>query len=737
MNVRMTDFIYYYVLISNPYKVESTSSLDELISLLYESKADFISDVQRKDLKLIDGYLDDLRKRIGKYENKVPLYDIRSNHIFLINKDNVYHRFYYDDYRFITKDFYQDLVDMKNPSQNDLENKRFLSYYNLDVLFKTYVKIFYQSFVVDEYITDCKRPSFSQGMEHISPYYKINELYYLVYDWNLTDKVNLSEKEIKSFCKQISQYDIPAQTLIDHQMYIYDSKAIGLVKHYSLFGSYYINMYLRKNQCCPKRNKSYEGVIRNLDIENQIKIMINLIKSAPSFIKAHTVYRFIERDEFLSHLKVGDIYEDTSFMSTTRNPFYYKENYTFGYILIKIKLPANVKGVGLCIESYSNFPNEEEIVLPPSSRFMLNSVKETEELSRFEGIFDLKVKKKYEFTYIDNDYNHNDSKIIIEMPMAKIELPSEINFKHILKSDENIKYVPMSDRLGYFRDTYIKNIYNQFSCIINEHRYIFNMDAYDSSSVYKPFFYYEIKDGIMITTSNPKYGNINLMIELGSDIHVNYYFRFSVTDPSIVVDLNQVEWIEWLSILAYLVGANTVNIHSNYILRYNKDDTIEQKQLKTLYTFSQNIYVYLKEKKKMYEFDEVTPKFDYGQLDYLFQIPLSKVIKPLDRNELPRIAKSSQIKNVGDFYIYIVENYPKFIRVLEEKLDDLYEPEVNPFKNISYKLDPWFYLYNHGLINRLPSDKEFAFKKGAFKKLISDKKIPKFKNRLRSYLLNM
>ena len=262
------------------------------------------------------------------------------------------------------------------------------------------------------------------------------------------------------------------------------------------------------------------------------------------------------------------------------------------------------------------------------------------------------------------------------------------------------------------------------------------MEAYDSTTVYKEFFYNEVSDGIMITTANPRYGNINIMMELGPEIHVNYYFRFSVSDPSTVVDLNTIEWIDWLSLFAYVIGSRTVVIHSNYVLKYDEDETIEQKQLKTRYTFSQNIYLYMKYKKKLFQFDTVVTNFDYTQLDYLFELPIDEYIKPTDLNELYRIAQISKTTNLGDFYLYIIENFPKFIKTLENKMETIYEPGKNPFNNISYSLDAWWNLMNRKLINEIPSEKEFNIKKGSFKKLIGDKKIPKFKNRLRSYLMN-
>jgi len=320
------------------------------------------------------------------------------------------------------------------------------------------------------------------------------------------------------------------------------------------------------------------------------------------------------------------------------------------------------------------------------------------------------------------------------MPDAYIPVMSNVVLMDLLQ-DDNVADLTISDRLANFRKEYTNNN-NQFESIIGKNEYIFNLESYDSTSVYKSFFYYEVPDGIMITTSNKKYGNINILMEIGPEIHVNYYFKWSVTDTSMVVDLSRPEWIEWFSLLAYVVGSRTVVFHSNYILKYNKNDTIEQKQMKTRYTYSQNIYLYLKEKKKMFEFLEITPKFDYYQLDILFDVPINEVIKPTDKNELFRIAQSSGKKNIGDFYIYIIENFPKLIKAMEEKIGTLYEPEKNPLANIYYTLDAWSYLYNRDLIKQIPSEKEFSIKKGSFKKLIGDKKIQKFKNRLRAYLFS-
>lgn len=726
--------IYYYVLKTEINNVLSTDIIEDLILLLFSNKADFISKAQCKKLKLPSDYFTMLRKEISKFKGRVPLFDVMTNNIYLINSDVVFTRINNEYYRFIDDFFIETLTNNTNKSSIDDNNMRILSYYDTDTLYKTYTKIFYESYVITSYITNCKRPSFYPGMDHITPYYKINELYYLAYDWNLIQDKKLNKEQIVKICKLISKHDIPSNTLINHQLYIYDSKAVGLVKYYSLYGSYYINVYLRKTLCCISNNKLFDDIVRNIYLENQINIMIKLIINAPVFDKTHTVYRFIDQDSYMKHLNVGDIYQDSSFMSTTRNPFYYKENYAFGYILLKINLPKNIKGIGLCIEAYSNFPSEEEIVLPPTTKYKLKSVTSTPDTIEHHSAFDLQVKKKYEFDWIGNDYIGEDKKeITISMPNAHIPTTPTIDLLKLLH-DNNVKQTTMSDRLIYFRNECIDNQNNQFKSIINNIEYVFNIESYDSSTVYKKFFYYEYSDGIMITTSNPKFGNINLILEMGPEIHVNYYFRFSLTDPSAVVDLDKPEWIHWLSLLAYVVGSRIVVIHSNYSYQYKKTDTLTDKQNKTKFPHSENIYNYLRYKKKKFEYVEISPNFDYVQLDYLFNFPLENLIVITDRNELYKIYQESKLENVGDFYLYIVDNYPRLITLIEEKIDTIFDFEKNPFNNISYNLDAWQYLYNNNLISMIPSEKDFGIRKGHFKKIIGDKKIPKFKNRLRNYL---
>lgn len=731
---------YHYVEPDNPNTLKQADTLEDLVLLLYSGKAQLPREEQTKTIDIDYVFL--LKKEISKFDKRLPLYDIRSNHIFLVFRENVYPSIFYEDYRFIDGKFYKDLLKLENPDEYDLENIRILSIYDFKQLEKTYLRVFYESFVVTTYITKCKKPSFYPGMNHMSPYYNIDEINYLAYDWGLTDHITIDRDKLDILCEKISQYDISANTLIDHQMYIYDSKAIGLVKHYSLYGSYYINQYLRITKCC-LANPTECSIARNPYLEKQASIMINLIGHAPEFKEEHTVYRFIETDDHISNLSIGDIYIDNSFTSTTRNPFYCKENYKFGYILVKIKLPKNIPGVGICIEAYSNFPKEEEIVLMPATQYRVDNIIDTTtqglsilEDREFHKKFNIDVTKKYEFTWIGNRYLENNKNNDNVLVFCDDNIPdiATVDFRDLIHNNPEIfSMTSISSRINYFQQNYT-NINNQFVSTIGKTRYTFVIESYDSSGVYSPFFFYEISNGIMLTTSNPKRGNINIMIEIGEELHVNYYFRYSVTDTSNVVNLNRIEWIEWLAMLAYIMGCRNVIIHSNYSLLYDKNDSIYLKIKKTKHTFPADIYQYMKYHKKMYNYTNITPQFDYANIDKLKYQLISDTIFPSDKNELFRIANESGKENMYDLYIYIIENHPELIDAVTDVLDRVYDTHQNPFKNIYYKLDSWTFLLQQNIISSIPTKQLESIRKGSFKKIIGDDKIKKFKNRLRNLI---
>src|SRR4029077_5822957 len=113
---------------------------------------------------------------------------------------------------------------------------------------------------------------------------------------------------------------------------------------------YFMNSYMRNLD---------KSAYYNEMLHNNIKKLWAVIKKCPAFDKEYILYRFVTDDSYISNLNVGDIFIDKGFMSTTRDPFYKSSEYKFGFILIKIKIPKNIKGVGLSIESFSNFSSEQ------------------------------------------------------------------------------------------------------------------------------------------------------------------------------------------------------------------------------------------------------------------------------------------------------------------------------------------------------------------------------------------
>ena len=116
-----------------------------------------------------------------------------------------------------------------------------------------------------------------------------------------------TEKVIE-ICDIVRENDVSSDIILKHQKYIATSNKIGLVQYYSLQGSYFMNQYLRNFV-----NYDYKNEL----LEENIASMWELINNAPAFDKSYIVYRFVDNDDYLTHLKIGDTYMDNGFMSTT------------------------------------------------------------------------------------------------------------------------------------------------------------------------------------------------------------------------------------------------------------------------------------------------------------------------------------------------------------------------------------------------------------------------------------
>ena len=378
-----------------------------------------------------------IKNAISKLDYQIPLYDVYDDNIFIIKNHNLYNRVINDHYRFPDEDILNKIKKkrktleekIKSPSikKEDLPLfKRklfkygliipFLSNFNLKILYDTYIKAFYlYTDVVGGDITTCNRPSFMINFGHVRPYYSKKEITSLALNMGLTNYSEDIEKNlnsIKDLCKIVSENDISAKTLLEHQKHIISENKVGLLQYYTLQGYSLMNSYLRGY---------IEYKYENKHLESIIKSMWKLVSGSPGFDKDYILYRFVKYD-YLYDLKIGDIYIEKGFTSTTRNPFYKSEDYFLGFILIKINLPKKLKGYALCVETLSLFPQEEEIILVPRIKLRLDKKDSNVPYYHTDKETATNIKTRYEFTIIGKDDIQFDKREPLEKKI------SEINF---------------------------------------------------------------------------------------------------------------------------------------------------------------------------------------------------------------------------------------------------------------------------------------------------------------------
>lgn len=472
---------------------------------------------------------------------------------------------------------------------------------------------------------------------------------------------------------------------------------IGLVQYYSLQGSYFMNQYLRGQT-------SY--IYRNEYLENLISEMWKLIISTKEFEKKYILYRFVQSDDYLQHLKVGDEYVEKGFTSTTRDPFYQPEGYKFGSILIKIKLPANIKGSALCIETVSYFPKEEEIILPPNTRMKLINKDENCIYYHIDKNIGKTVRTKYEFEIV----GHSEISFPERPTYPSDRLTSTaIDFLQIPKTES----ITVTEKINRFINKYVNQM-GQFTTTIGSKQVIVKSEWYDSTGVYKDFYANTSKNGYsMYSIFN---NHILFIIELEGDsgiprMYVNYHIKYSTLDRDDVFGIEN--FLKFIASVAYYFDIPNIVFYTDYIsCDYLKPIDEEMKYIKHFGgTYCVDFYNYLKNGKKKYidigiVNTEITPKFRYHQLDLLKKISPETILKR--KNEKGKDSMLYQIyvrtyrdtipeinNNLANFYVWIVENQ---CFMLDELIFELCKiPQYkndNPFRDDYYIFNAIAYLSN-------------------------------------------
>ena len=673
----------------------------------FNSINDLIEDLYYKLGSITD---QELIVKISKNTQLFPMFDIFTENIILVNNEQIYNKLITFHYRPINKNTVELIKKIKK-----FKLINFLNNYDLNILDETFYKIIYHNNPTTENLTTCIRPSFLPIFRYSNPYYSKSELIYLALNNGLWhDEYNLDD-----ICSTIKENDVSSNTLLQHQIFIRENNADNYIKYYSFLGSSPFNNYLRFP------NNHFKDHI----IENHINNFNAILIKSPEWDKSYYFYRWINNDDFLKKINIGEIWSEYGFLSTTRQPFVDPNKNYFGYILVKIKVPANISGCGLAIEYYSHFPEEQEIVFPPSQFKLINNDK-TIYYHPNEKIQN-KIKSKYEFQWIGhiNNYIRND-KLIQEKQI----------FNYL---DDYVNGSSTHEKLENFLKKYPKKFYVK----IGTNNILFNIAKIESGA-YDHFFYMNkldinkrletINKDIFITWENDHTGDVNLLIEIGTVISVNYYHKFNPNLSYIIDNYNYDDIINFIIKLSNMFNINNIIIHPSHnkywslidetknILNtesyhdrqmYNSDcfyfnETLHHLIFNT-YMIPNNISKFTK---KMYDDKKCKLTYSLDALIYLLNIPLNEfitvlleknviydsfvelIIKTTNKlllektkivNQLKYIKKAKKKITPGykliDLYVYLFMHYYYLIPYLHNILFDKFNINLN---EMYYVLNP-------------------------------------------------
>lgn len=624
-----------------------------------------------------------IKKYISKIKLKIPLYDIFNHNIFLINNTELYKNVIFNNFRFPDNNFLKliknntfniDYHFDKNINNVYLKNKNFIIYFleqfDLDVLYKTYVEAFYENEEISKNISVCVRPSFIPHFNHITPYYTRNEIIKIALNNNIIDNENIN---IMDICDKIIHNDISSHILLEHHNYIIDNNYIGLMQYYTLQGSYFMNLYLRNTI-----------FYINKTLENLIVNMTSLIHKSPKFNKPYILYRFVNSDTHLKNLKIGDLYIEHGFTSTTRNPFYNTDIYNFGNILIKIKVPDDKNGIALCLETLSLFPNEQEIILAPYSILKLDNIGNNVSYHHIDSDYEKKIQTKYEFTFI----GYKNVTFVQSVNPREIEIIDFFKLKKLNNTSVN-------DKIDYFSNNLLNENY-QFAVIINDTQFIINAEWYDSTNAYKHMYAVNQTKGFSLYCI---YDNsILFFLELGNYdgnyMHINYFLKQTATPRTNLY--TKIQFINFIVSIGYWFDIDKITFHTDYDISKSKRGGI----------YCLDFYEYFKFNKKLpdelnvssYEFK---PEFAYYNLDKLKTSFIKDIITPKDDILYQLYIKSFSDNNIehtiDNFYIWLIENNCYLLSIFIDKIKVLFLSE-NPFLYDYYTMNTFAYLYNKNII---------------------------------------
>jgi hypothetical protein len=656
--------------------------------------------------------LNKFKQEISKINNVIPLYDVYSDGLYLIDQTELYDHVLNKNYRFPTIKFIKQITEKIKENKSIIKtliydntefnyritleetNKRyeffikFMNYFDNDILLNSYIKALYNTDELGKSITLCKKPSFNPIFNHIKPYYTQEEIIKIAIDMKLLKPYKeVSNDEIRELCSKIILNDINCDDLIAHYNYIIKNDMIGLIRSYTLQGFITYNEYLRLD------------TPYNEYINNEIDQLIKLILNAPKINKSYVLYRFIMNDNFIKDLKVGDIFIEKGFISTTRDVF---NKLDIGNILFEIHVPKNYPF--LCIETLSQFPQEQEIIFAPYTHLKLISVVKNDNFN------DMYIKnKQYNLKYIFEIVDVEKIKNIKNIDDLKIDKKKDTQI--IKKVDflkiENGESYTIEEKIFKFLNSNI-NLFSQFYVDIGDKLFLLNCNIYDSTSVYKNLYAFTTTKGLSIYAI---YDNQQLFnLEFNNNLLVvNYNIIYSSLKNLDIINSN--DFLIFISSVAYYFNIPSIVLYGNNVSCDNANSKSNDiNKVKMGGTYYLDVYNYIKYGIKKYNnIPEITPKFKYELFDVLTDVKIETFVMKYDRdnkyNELYQIYENlykpfNEYKLFGrDFYLWLVENNCYYVEAFINSTYEITRLHFdNPFRYIFYYIDPFKYLTNNKII---------------------------------------
>ena len=604
------------------------------------------------------------KEYISKLKYQIALYDIKSDNLYLINRDQVYNKVFNENYRFITKNYYDMFMEKKQNSLIDKYEKHpfktnhinkysyiinFLQNFDLDIYYRTYIDVLYNVDELGGDLTFKERTDYApmEVLSHIKPYYSKTEIIKYGLNNKLIQSNIVSNDEIRIIYNELKKYELGFELLLDHYNYIIKNNVYELIQYYSLQSYKTINGYLRFN-------KDKNNVLFNRLINKVNDIILNVGKESKKPERDFYVYRFVSNDSYIADLDINDTFKESGFLSTTRNPFYKtKDDSSFGWTLLKIKVPK--KYPFLCIETVSMIPFEEEVIFPTNTVLKLINKDTNCEYYHTDPKVQKKIKTKYEFEIVDN------------YKLEKLSEKDKIKPDNYLIYKDIECYVEKSETLNDYTDFYIyeHNKGNVIFCFVG----------------FKLLMIIEIYDNNMFINYT--------FIEKGKTTYIFDYFN-TFDDFT--------NYIEFLTSKMNF-NVKTIKLFGGYI-NCNREQ-IEYYYKGGVYCFE--IYYYLKyNKENSYYLNSqyIKPNFELSEFKKLYNYKISDVIQEIDRNgrytELyylyTKYLKNNGKNNIIDFYLYLVENCCYFIAQLRQTVIEYIEDRhikfnTDIFKKLVYTIE--------------------------------------------------